>query len=249
LTALQALAIFAAGIAAGTINSVVGSGTLITFPLLLAFGYQPVLANVSNSLGLAPGALAGAYGYRRELEGQGRRAAWLALASALGAALGAVLLLALPPNAFKDIVPFFIGLALVLIVIQPRLAGRLAAARAERHPQGSPWTRVGVFTSGIYGGYFGAAQGVLLLAILGLGLDEPLQRINAVKNLLAGTANGVSGIIFVFATAIDWRIVGLLAVGSTLGGVCGSRYGRLLPAAALRALILTVGVIAIARLI
>jgi uncharacterized membrane protein YfcA len=249
VSALQALAIFAAGIAAGTINSVVGSGTLITFPILLAFGYQPVLANVSNSLGLAPGALAGAYGYRRELTGQGRRAAWLTLCSALGASIGAVLLLALPPKAFKDIVPVFIALALILVIAQPLLARRLAARGRSEHPRGSPWTRVGVFGSGIYGGYFGAAQGVLLLGILGLGLDEPLQRVNAVKNLLAGTANGVAGIIFVFAARVDWRIVGLLAAGSILGGVCGARYGRRMPATALRALILTVGVVAIARLI
>src|SRR5947209_514114 len=169
MSPLHALAIFAAGIAAGTINTVVGSGTLITFPVLLAFGYRPVTANVSNTIGLVPGSVAGAIGYRTELRGQVRRTVRLAIASVSGGILGAVLLLTLPASAFRAIVPAFIALALALIVFQPRIGAALAARRAQtgrplRHPDGGPATLAGVFAAGIYGGYFGAAQGIMLLA-------------------------------------------------------------------------------------
>ena len=245
---LHALAIFAAGIAAGTINTVVGSGTLITFPVLLGFGYPPVVANVSNTVGLVPGSATGAYGYRRELRGQRQRMVPLAAASVLGGVTGATLLLVLPASAFKAIVPVFIAIALVLIIVQPRLA---AALEHRRHPHGRAGrlATVGVFASGVYGGYFGAAQGILLLAILGLALDEELQRINALKVVLAGLVNLVAGIVFVFAAHIAWLAALLIAVGSTCGGMLGSRYGRLLPAPALRAVIVVVGVIAIVRLV
>jgi uncharacterized protein len=253
LSALEVLAILAAGVAAGTINTVVGSGTLITFPVLLAFGFAPVTANVSNTLGLAPGALTGAYGYRRELEGQARRATRLSCASFIGAILGAVLLLVLPASAFKTIVPAFIAVALVLILVQPRLS-RLLVARAARHEREhgreTPTLYASVFATGIYGGYFGAAQGILLLAILSLGLDESLQRVNAVKNLLAGIANLVAGIVFAFAAPhVDWTAAGLLAAGSIAGGMLGARYGRRLPPSALRLVIVAVGIVAIVRLV
>jgi uncharacterized protein len=253
MSLFHVLAIIAAGVAAGTINVVVGSGTLITFPLLLAFGYPPVVANVSNSLGLVPGAAAGAYGYRRELKGQRRRVAGLASASLLGAVTGAVLLLELPAAAFKAIVPAFIALALVLIIAQPRLSVMLAerALRRERDGEGArrPLLILGVYLAGVYGGYFGAAQGIMLLAILALGLDEPLQRINAAKNVLVGVANLTAGVVFVFAAHVDWTVVGLLAGGSIVGGTLGSRYGRRLSPSALRALIVLVGIIALERLI
>jgi uncharacterized membrane protein YfcA len=253
LSAFEVLAILTAGVAAGTINAVVGSGTLITFPVLLAFGFAPVTANVSNTLGLAPGALTSAYGYRRELKGQGRRAARLALASSIGAVIGAILLLVLPASAFKAIVPAFIAIALILIVVQPRLSAWLAARasrneRERRHVGSALFS--GVFASGVYGGYFGAAQGILLLAILALGLDESLQRINGVKNLLAGVANLVAGIVFAFAAPhVDWTAAGLLAAGSITGGMLGARYGRRLPPGALRVVIVAVGTAAIVRLL
>jgi uncharacterized membrane protein YfcA len=253
VSVFEVVAILASGAAAGTINSVVGSGTLITFPTLLAFGFAPVTANVSNTLGLAPGALAGAYGYRRELEGQGQRALRLSCASVAGAVVGAVLLLVLPASAFKAIVPVFIVLALILIVVQPRL-GVLLDARAARDERArrreGPGLFSAVFGTGVYGGYFGAAQGILLLAILSLGLDESLQRANAVKNLLAGLANLTAGIVFAFAAPhVDWTAAGLLAAGSIAGGTFGARYGRRLPPVALRALIVAVGIAAIVRLL
>jgi uncharacterized protein len=257
VSAIHAVAIFAAGIVAGTINTVVGSGTLVTFPVLLGFGYAPVTANVSNTIGLVPGSVAGAIGYRAELRGQERRTARLAMASLSGGVVGAVLLLTLPASAFKAIVPAFIVVALVLIVFQPRIGAWLAARRdareaaggARAHPDGGAPTLAGVFAAGVYGGYFGAAQGILLLAIMGLSLDESLQRINAVKVVLAGLVNLVAGVIFVFAAHVAWAPAGLIAAGSTLGGVIGARVGRRLPATVLRGLIVVVGIVAIARLV
>jgi uncharacterized protein len=249
VTPLHALAIFAAGIAAGTINTVVGSGTLITFPVLLAFGYAPVVANVSNTIGLVPGSAAGAYGYRRELRGQRHRTVPLAAASVLGGVTGAVLLLSLPASAFKAIVPAFIAIALVLIVLQPRLARALAEHRRSGHERAGPPATAGVYASGVYGGYFGAAQGILLLSILGLALDDDLQRLNAVKVVLVGLVNLVSGVIFAFAADVAWLPALLIAAGSILGGVIGAREGRRLPEPALRALIVVVGILAIVRLV
>jgi uncharacterized membrane protein YfcA len=243
------IAIFAAGIAAGTINTVVGSGTLITFPVLIALGYPPVTANVSNTIGLVPGSASGAIGYRRELAGQRERVARLAIASLSGGVAGAVLLLSLPASAFKAIVPAFIIVALILIVAQPRLNAALASHRQAGRVHVGPLAMFGVLLSGIYGGYFGAAQGIMLLAILGLSLDDDLQRINAVKVVLAGLVNLVSGVIFMFAAHVAWDVAGLIAAGSTLGGVLGARGGRRLPAPALRLVIVAVGTVAIVRLI
>lgn len=249
MTPLHALAIFAAGIAAGMINTLVGSGTLITFPVLLAFGYAPVTANVTNAVGLVPGSAAGAIGYRRELRGQGQRAVPLLIASAAGAIIGAALLLTLPASAFKDIVPVFIGLAVVLIILQPRLTRALAHRRRAPHEGAGPAATAGTTVIGVYGGYFGAAQGILLLSLLGLTLDDDLQRINALKVVLAGLNNLVAGIIFVFAAHVAWAAAALIAAGSILGGTLGAHWGRRLPPAALRAVIVAVGVIAIVRLV
>jgi uncharacterized membrane protein YfcA len=243
------VAIFAAGIAAGTINTVVGSGTLITFPTLLAFGYAPVVANVSNTIGLVPGAASGAIGYRRELEGQRRRVLALAVAATCGGAVGAVLLLILPSSAFKAIVPFFIGLALILILAQKRL-NRLLGDRRRGQGEGiGPATLAGTFCSGIYGGYFGAAQGILMLSVLGLTIDDELQRLNAVKVITTGVTNLVAGIVFVVAAHVAWAPAGLIAGGSVVGGVLGSRFGRRLPPNALRGLVVVVGIAAIVRLV
>jgi len=246
---LHALAIFAAGIAAGTINTVVGSGTLITFPVLLAFGYQPVVANVSNTIGLVPGNASGAIGYRRELTGQRDRAIRLAFASISGGVIGAVLLLTLPASAFKAIVPAFIVVALALILLQKRLSAALASHRRDGREHVGPVALAGVFGAGIYGGYFGAAQGIMLLAILGLSLSEDLQRLNAIKIVLVGLVNLVSGVIFVFAAHVAWLPVLLIAVGSVIGGVLGARVGRRLPDPALRLVIVAVGILAIVRLL
>jgi uncharacterized protein len=228
---------------------VVGSGTLITFPVLLAFGYAPVTANVTNTLGLVPGSAAGAYGYREELRGQWRRTGRLACASVSGGVVGAVLLLSLPAAAFKAIVPVFIGVALVLVVAQPRLSAWLVARGSAPTPHAGWVVLSGVFAAGVYGGYFGAAQGILLLAILGIGLPESLQRVNAVKNVLAGLVNLVAAILFIFIAHIAWDAALLIAVGAACGGVLGARVGRRLPPAVLRGVIVAVGVSAIAQLV
>jgi uncharacterized protein len=252
---LHALAIFAVGLAAGTINTVVGSGTLITFPTLLAFGYAPVLANVSNNVGLVPGVASGVFGYRAELTGQRRRIVRLGSASVCGGLVGAILLLTLPQGAFKAIVPALIGVAVVMVVIQPRLAAWVAArhqsqvAAPATEAIGGPVLWVLVFLAGIYGGYFGAAQGVLLIGMLGIALGDTLQRINAVKNVLAGLVNGLAAVVFVIATHVDWGVAGLIAAGSIIGGQLGARIGRRLPPWGLRVLIVCVGVTALVRLL
>ncbi len=249
MTFWHAAAIFGVGIAAGTINTVVGSGTLITFPTLLAFGYTPLVANVSNNIGLVPGTVSGALGYRKLLQGQRNRVLPLACASTGGGIVGAVLLLSLPANAFKAIVPFFIGLALLLIVTQRWINRFLGQHRRAIGEGVGAAAMVGVFCSGIYGGYFGAAQGIMLLAILGLTIDDELQRLNAAKVILAGVVNLVAGVIFVFAAHVDWGVAGLIALGSVLGGVIGARFGQKLPPLALRAVIVIVGIVAIVRLV
>ena len=246
MTALHALAIFAAGMAAGTINVAVGSGTLVTFPVLLAFGYAPVVANVSNTIGLVPAAASGAIGYRRELGGQRRRFGRLAVASTAGGLAGALLLLELPASAFREIVPGFIGIAVVLVLLQPRLRPRHAGARDRA---ARSLGALGILLSGVYGGYFGAAQGILVLSILGLAIDDRLQRINALKVLLVGLVNLVAGIVFAFAAHVAWGAAGLIAAGSVLGGVLGARAGRRLPEPVLRAVIVAVGVLAIVQLV
>jgi uncharacterized protein len=244
----EGIAIALAGLGAGTINTVVGSGTLLTFPVLLAFGYSPVVANVSNTVGLVPGGLTGTFGYRSELAGQKRRAYGLVAVSVAGALVGATLLLTLPASTFNAVVPVLIAVALVLVIVQPRLAARLEERRRLRGVESAGWTPVAVFAIGVYGGYFGGAQGIMLFAVLGIGVTETLQRVNALKNVL-GTANNLTAaIVFAFAAPVDWGIAALLAAGSAVGGVVGARVARVLPPAALRAVIVVVGLAAIAKL-
>jgi uncharacterized membrane protein YfcA len=217
--------------------------------VLLGVGVPPVTANVSNSIGLFPGSFVGAYGYRRELTGQRRRAVILGVASALGGAGGAVLLLQLPASAFKAIVPVLIILALVLVVFGPRITAWLRTR--GREPQtGVRWPLfVTTFGTGVYGGYFGAAQGVLVMGLLGLFLAESLQRQNALKNVLVGVVNLVSSIVFVATAEIDWAAAGLVAAGSITGGWLGAHIGRRLSPAVLRGVIVVIGIAAIVKLL
>lgn len=236
-----------AGLAAGTINTVVGSGSLITFPALLALGYPPLVANVSNNIGLVPGGVSGAWGYRRELAGMRPLLLRLAPWSAAGGLLGAVLLLVLPTSVFDAVVVVLIAVALVLVLVQPRLSVRLRG----RGPLAAPSRgraaalSLGLFGASVYGGYFGAAQGVVYVALLSLLLLDDLQVANGVKNVLATVVNGVAAVTFVLFAHPDWAVVGLIALGSGLGGVLGARVGRRLPAVVLRGVILVVGVAAI----
>ncbi len=246
---MQALAIFAAGVVAGTVNVIVGSGTLVTFPVLLAFGYSPITANVSNTIGLVPGSLSGVYGYRRELRGQRLRGWRLCPVALVGGLLGALALKVLPESAFKAIVPVFIAAALVLVVVQPRLGAALGRHRGHRALPGLG-AMAAVLVAGVYGGYFGAAQGILLLAILGISINDNLQRLNGMKNLLAVVINLTAGIVFIALFQIAWGPAALLAIRlDAVGGQLGARYGRGLSPTALRALIVVVGIVAIVRLL
>lgn len=247
LTLLNALAVFGAGVGAGCINTIVGSGTLITFPTLLAVGYPPVLANVSNTVGLVPGSLSGALGYRAELRGQRARLLRLGVASAGGGVTGALLLLWLPAAAFRAVVPILIGLGCLLVLLQPLIATRIRQPESAP-PHGSWKVLTLVFVAGVYGGYFGAAQGVLLIGILGLGLNETMQRVNAAKNVLAMLVNAVAAVLFILVSHIAWAAAGLVAAGAILGGVVGATVGRRLPSPVFRVIVALVGVVAIVRL-
>jgi uncharacterized membrane protein YfcA len=258
----EIVAIFLAGVAAGTINTIVGSGTLVTFPTLLAFGYPPVTANMSNTIGLVPGVLSGIHGYRGELVNQRARLVFLGSAALLGGILGATLLIVLPAAAFAAIVPALIGAALVMVLIQPAL-GRWVARRQKARgargggraaARGGPLLWLLIFGTGVYGGYFGAAQGVLLIGLLGIAFTDALQRINAAKNVLAALVNAAAAAIFIGLWAfagrpIAWGAAALIAAGAVLGGQVGARVGRRLRPAWLRALIVCVGVVALVKLV
>ena len=247
MTFLQMVAVLFAGMAAGTINVVVGSGTLITFPTLLAFGVPPVTANVSNTIGLVPGVASGVVGYRRELRGQRARAIRLGSASVAGGIVGAVLLLSLPAGAFAAIVPALIVVGLVLVILQPRISAWVDARHEGARGEFGPWwVWPAVFVTGMYGGYFGAAQGVILMGLLGIGIADSLQRLNGLKNVLAGLVNGVAGLIFVFVADVDWTVVALIAAGSVVGGQIGATVGRRLSPVVLRIVIVVVGLVALA---
>ncbi len=241
MSALEALAIAGAGLVAGTINTVVGSGTLITFPTLLAFGFPAVMANVSNSVGLVPGSLSGAVAYRRELRGQSRRLLVLCAAAVAGGACGAGLLLALPSSVFRRAVPALILVACLLVLFQPQLARRAAGSH---RPHGGPMLFAAVFATAIYGGYFGAAQGVILISLLGIFLNDQIQRLNAAKNVLALLVNAVASLVFIAVSNVSWSAAGLLAAGSVVGGQVGGLLGRRLPTLWLRAVIVVVGLTA-----
>ncbi|MEV4290021.1 sulfite exporter TauE/SafE family protein [Nonomuraea bangladeshensis] len=249
MTGWELVAVGAAGVVAGAINAVVGSGSLITFPTLVAMGVDPVTANVSNTIGLVPGSFTGAYGYRAELSGQRDRLLRLGLASALGALIGGLLLLVLDPGVFEIVVVVLIALACVLVVIQPRLNALLAERREHAHPDGGPVLWLAVLAAGVYGGYFGAAQGVLLIGLLGSFLADGLQRVNAAKNVLALIVNGVAAVLFVVVAEVDWQAVLGVALGAIVGGFVGARVGRRIPAPVLRGVIVAVGVTAIIVLV
>ncbi len=244
----EALLVLAAGLAAGTINTIVGSGSLITFPTLLAVGYPPVVANVSNTVGLVTGSISGAVGYRRELAGQRDLLRVLGLASVAGGLTGGVLLLAVP-SVFEDIVPVLILVACALVALQPRLARRRAAGRGRTRPHGGPLLFASVFATGVYGGYFGAAQGVILIALLGIFVQDGLQRLNAAKNVLAALVNGVAALLFIAFADVAWAPAALLAAGAIAGGQLGATLGRRIPAGWLRAVIVVVGVAVAVRLL
>lgn len=240
--------LFAAGTAAGTINTVVGSGSLITFPTLLALGYPPVLANVTNNVGVLPGSISGAIAYRRELKGSFSQLAKLSIFSALGGGSGALLLLTLPAAVFDSVVPILIIFACILVIASPWLK---AWASARELKSGSTMGRkTGLMLStgltGVYGGYFGAAQGVILLSLLSVLLDGGMQKANAYKNVLAAFANGAAAVVFLFTTQVAWLAAGIIALGAIVGGQIGGRIGQRIPPLIYRAIIVVIGLVAVA---
>ncbi|WP_017590785.1 sulfite exporter TauE/SafE family protein [Nocardiopsis ganjiahuensis] len=244
----EALAILLAGVAAGGINAIAGSGTLFTFPVLLALGYPPITATVSNSIGLAPGTLSGTIAYRRELAGQKTRLIRFGTMSFFGAMTGAMLLIYLPSGVFESVVPFMIGGACVLIVLQPRIT-KWARSRKPASKNGGPWMPVGAYGAGTYGGYFAAAQGIILISLLGATLDDDLQRLNALKNALATIANSTAAVFYIVLASPAWPVVGLIAVGTIVGGYLGANFGRKLSPAALRVVLVVVGLTAAVQLV
>jgi uncharacterized membrane protein YfcA len=237
-----------AGFLAGAINAIVGSGSLITFPALLAIGLPPVTANVTNTVGIVFGSVSAVVGYRRELRPQLRRALWLSIPTVFGAALGATLLLRLPQRVFGFVVPVLVAFAVLMVIFQPRLSRRLADDGTP-----PPWGRyavpVGIFLTAIYGGYFGAAQGVILMGLLTVLLSEPIQELNAVKNVVAGVANLVAALIFVAVAHVAWEAAGVIAISSVLGGQAGSAVGRRLNPLLLRMVIVAAGLAALVKLL
>jgi uncharacterized protein len=253
LTLWRAIAIVLAGGAAGFINAIVGSGTLVSFPTMVSLGFDNISANIANNIGLFPGSGSGAYGFRRELAGQKKRLLMLGSASGLGALLGAILLLNLPAAAFKRIVPFLILTGVLLVLNQPRIMGWVKKRRESAGVDTSvermtPLLWAAVFAAGVYGGYFGAAQGVLLIGIMGALINDELVRINAAKNVLATIVGGVAAVVFVIRGNVPWGAAGLVAVGSVIGAQLGATVGRKIPPPALRRIVGVVGISAAVKL-
>lgn len=258
MSALEIVLIFVAGVWAGTINTIVGSGTLVTFPTLIAFGFPPRVATMSNAIGQVAGGFSGTWGYRRELVGQKRHITQQMPASLLGALTGAYLLLHLPATTFEMVVPVLLVLAIVLVIGQPflqRAMRRRAAAAGRDHADmtagRSAVVIVSTYLIGVYGGYFAAAQGVMLVAVMGALLPESLQRVNALKNLLSLTTNIVAAATYTIVAfdQISWAAAGLIAAGTLCGGFIGARIGRRLPAVALRSIIVILALVAIWRIL
>jgi uncharacterized protein len=264
LTLANGALIALAGGGAGFINAIVGSGTLISFPTLLGVGFEKVAANMANNIGLAPGSMSAVVGYRRELAGQRRRLLRLGPASAFGGLTGALLLLNMPSSAFKTVVPFLILLGVALVIAQPIVQARLKARRLVTAPSaGLPGQSNGegiaeriplfvvvvVFLTGIYGGYFGAGQGVILTGLLGMAFVDDMQRINAAKNVLAGLVNGVAALVFIVLRPISWEPAILIAVGSVIGAQLGAKVGRRIQPNILRALIVIIGLVVATKLL
>lgn len=249
MTGTEQLAVLAAGLGAGILTTTVGVASLLSFPVLIALGIPPVVANASNTVGLVPGAVSGSFGYRAELREEPTATARVLLTCAVGAIAGAVLLLGLPSSVFESVAPWLILFACLLVGVQPTLSRWVGRRRtgADTHvPRRtmSPATTFFALLTGIYGGYFGAGAGVMMVAVLGLGLDLELRVVNALKTLALLAANVVASLIFVAVADLDWRVVGLLAAGSVLGGYVGARIGRRLPPTVFRFLVVLAGAVA-----
>lgn len=241
MTPAQAAVVAGAGVLAGAINAVGGGGTLVSFPALLAAGLPPIAANITSSVGLLAGYAGGSVAYRRELTGQRSHVRALLPFAVVGGGAGAVLLLLTPGATFRAIVPYLVLLSTVLLALQPVLARALASQ--QRAPdEGIHWgARIGVGVAAVYGSYFGAGLGVLLLAVLGVLVADELQRLNALKGVLSLVINVVGVVVFVVSADVAWRYAGLLAVSAYVGGTLGVSVARRLPPTVLRAAVVMLG--------
>lgn len=247
MTPGEIAAVLAAGLGAGVLSSTVGVASLLSFPVLVAIGLPPVTANVSNTIGLAPAGISGSVGYREELRAHPSVTRLILGVCAVGAVLGAVLLLALPPGVFEAIVPWLILFTCLLVGVQPRLSAWLRRRHGEDagpriQPSGATTLMAGV--TGVYGGYFGAGAGVMMVAVLGLGTDIELRVINGLKTMALMVGNVIAGLIFAAIADVNWTAAALLAGGSVIGGYVGARIGRRLPDGIFRGFVVVAGVAA-----
>jgi uncharacterized membrane protein YfcA len=247
LTFLEVSFLFVAGVGAGMINAVIGSGSLLTFPTMVAIGFPPIVANVSGNIGVLPASFAGAFAYRKFYRGSVRHLVITSVFSAIGGISGALLLLALPQELFNTIVPILIGLAALLVVFGPKIKRAvLAKSQNVERPDSKMPLYLATAASGVYGGYFGAGQGIILLSFLALMLRGGLQRANAYKNVLAAAGNVGAAVIFIFLAEINWLAVLILAISSFIGGIIGGKYGQRIPEQVYRVFIVVIAVAAIA---
>ncbi len=237
-----------AAFAAGFVNAVGGGGSLISFPALLAYGYEAVAANVTSTVSLFPGYVGGALAYRTELETQRTRIRILAPSFAAGAVAGAAVLLLTPSSVFRAVVPYLVLLGCVLLGAQPRLQAHVRRLPGVDKQERSALLHVGAFLAGAYGAYFGAGLGMILLALLALFIDDHLQRLNGLKSLLSVLVNGVAVVAFAFFGPVVWSLVLVMAVCSLVGGRVGGAVARSLPPEVLRGVIVVFGVVVAVRL-
>lgn len=257
MTPGQRALVAAAGLAAGGINGIAGGGSLVSFPALLAVGQPALAANVTSTVGIWPGYLGGVFGFRSEVADQGDRIRSLLPATLVGAVAGAVLLLTTSADAFEALTPFLILAACALFAAQPLLTTRVTtrAAVATSSPEAGRRhdrrlaAQAGTLVSAVYGAYFGAGLGIVLLAVLGTLLPDRLTRTNGLRGLLALVINTVAALIFVARAPIAWGAAGLLAASSLVGGYAGARFSRRIPAPVLRGFVIAVGLISAARLL
>jgi uncharacterized membrane protein YfcA len=248
MSATHALVIVLAGVGAGIFNGVAGGGSLISFPILLGLGYPALTANITNTIGIWPGYLASAAGFRREIGDQARRLARLTPIALAGGVAGALLLLTTSPATFDDVVPWLVLGAAALFAAQPFL--RRALDRNSAHPRTRPVLLViGVFAASVYGGYFGAAMGVMFLAVLGLALPVSLAHTTGLRAVLSMIVNGIAAVVFLAHGGLAWAAVGWLAIGSLVGGYIGARLALALPVPALRVVVVVIGVGTAVRLL
>ena len=246
LSALDAVFVAGAGVAAGAMNAVVGAGSVLTFPTLVAVGIPPLSANVSNTLGVAPGNLVAAWAYRDRIRPYGATAVRLCACAVVGALIGAVLLLAFPASVFEVVVPVLLVLAALLTALQPRVVTWLALRPVRRRRPDTGSVLLGaVLVTSVYGGYFGAAQGVILLSVIGVLLRANLQDANALKNLQATFANGAAAALFAATAPVNWAAAALVGVGSTVGAVFGSRFAQRIPDRGLRIFVIVFALAAV----